>query len=271
MDLDAYLDRIAYRGPLAPDLATLTEMMRAHLFAVPYENLDVAAGVPVSRDPAAIEAKIVGRRRGGWCYEMNGMLARALRAAGFDVEERAGGVRRDVAGDGQIGNHLVLLVRLDGATYLVDAGFGDGLRAPVPLAESSFVQDGLAFRLERLDARFWRLHNHPRGSASSFDLSLDPADAPRLDAKCADLQSDPAGKFRANVVAIRHRPDGIVMLRNRTRRWLPLAGGVEERDLESAEEMAATLRSEFDLDPPAPGRLWAIADARWRDARAAGA
>jgi N-hydroxyarylamine O-acetyltransferase len=72
MDLQAYFDRIGFAGPARPDLATLRAIHRAHLLAVPYENLDVQLGRPVTLDPAHAFDKIVRRRRGGWCYEMKG-------------------------------------------------------------------------------------------------------------------------------------------------------------------------------------------------------
>jgi len=68
VELAAYLERIGYAGPARPDLATLRAVHRAHLQAIPYENLDVQLGRPVSIDPAAAYDKIVRRRRGGWCY-----------------------------------------------------------------------------------------------------------------------------------------------------------------------------------------------------------
>jgi N-hydroxyarylamine O-acetyltransferase len=74
----------------------------------------------------------VTRRRGGWCYEMNGLMDWALREIGFKVTRMAGGVMRASVGDGVVGNHLVLKVDLD-RPYLADVGFGDGLVEPIPI------------------------------------------------------------------------------------------------------------------------------------------
>ena len=115
MDIDAYLERIGAPPPAAVTLDALAELVLAHLYSVPFENLDIAAGRRLSVDVEAIHDKIVTRRRGGFCYELNGLFAGLLRELGYDVtllaaevpEPRDGGPRHDRA-------HLVLLVDLDG-------------------------------------------------------------------------------------------------------------------------------------------------------------
>lgn len=91
MKLHDYLARIEYRGPLATDLACLSAIHRQHLLAIPYEDLDVQLGRPLDLDPERIFEKIVTGRRGGWCYEMNGLLCWALREIGFEVQRMVGG------------------------------------------------------------------------------------------------------------------------------------------------------------------------------------
>src|SRR5205085_8232372 len=83
--VQAYLDRIGYDGPTEPGLITLTGLQRAHMLSVPFENLDVHLGRRLVLDPAANFEKIVGRRRGGWCFELNGLFGWLLEQLGFDV------------------------------------------------------------------------------------------------------------------------------------------------------------------------------------------
>src|SRR5690242_11838717 len=97
-DVAAYLDRIAYTGPLTPSLATLRALHLAHLRAVPFENLDIGLGRPIVLDDAALYEKIVVRQRGGFCYELNGLFARLLCELGFPVTLLSAGVK---GGDGQ--------------------------------------------------------------------------------------------------------------------------------------------------------------------------
>src|SRR5436305_7150802 len=118
MELSAYLERIVHAGPVAPDVATLKALHRAHLTAIPYENLDVQLGRPLTTDPAAAYDKIVRRGRGGWCYEMNGLFGAMLEEIGFSVTRMAGAANRELLGDVVIGNHLVLGVEIEGATWI---------------------------------------------------------------------------------------------------------------------------------------------------------
>src|SRR5438270_13953150 len=108
MNLAAYLDRIRDQGRPRPDRETLAAIQRHHLTAIPYENLDVQLGRPRTTDPAAAFDKLVTRRRGGWCYEMNGLMGWALSEIGFSVTPLATGVMTSSAGDDQTANQLVL-------------------------------------------------------------------------------------------------------------------------------------------------------------------
>lgn len=253
MRLADYLGRIGYDGPLNVDLETLTGVHRAHLLAVPYENIDVALRRPVTREPAAAFDKIVTRGRGGWCYELNGLLAWALEEIGFPVTRLAGGVHRATIGDDAIGNHLVLRVDLD-RPHIADAGFGDGMLEPIPLAEGAHTQNGFTFRTEKLDAHWWRFHNHPHGSAPSFDFRDEPADAALLDRQCQALQED-GSRFVANVIMQKHTPDGIAALRGRALRLIS-GSRVECREIENRTDYAAVLTQTFGLPTDDAAALW---------------
>ena len=138
--LAAYLARIGYAGPIEPTTDVLYAVHRRHLLAIPYENLDIHLGRELSLNLPAIFDKIVTRRRGGWCYEMNGLLAWALREMGFDVTLLSGAE----------GKHLVLRVQLEQA-WLADVGYGNGILEPLPLIEGEHTQHGFVFRLSRDD------------------------------------------------------------------------------------------------------------------------
>lgn len=258
--LDAYLERIGYDGPVAPTLACLTAIHRAQALTIPYENVDVQLGVTVGQEPAAIFDKVVTRRRGGWCYELNGMLQQALVAAGFDVRRVAGGVHRHERGDAAVGNHLVLLVRLD-RVYIADLGLGDGLRDPVPLAEGSYRQGALEFGLDRVDDGYWRLTNHPGGDPVAFDFREDPADEELLARQCHRLQTSPESGFVQNLACQRMTTDGLVSLTGRVLA-VRTPAGTEKTLVGSAEELAAVLDREFGIRGVDADRLWPKVAAR---------
>ncbi|MEU4830536.1 arylamine N-acetyltransferase [Streptosporangium sp. NPDC023615] len=151
MTVEPILRRIGHRGPANADLETLFALHRAWRQTVPYENLDIQLGRPISLEPDALFDKLVRRRRGGYCYEQNAVLATLLRLVGFRVTMVEAGALRAVRGEAMWGNHNALLVDLDGRRWLADAGIGDGFVEPLPLREGSHAQGDLTYRLERLD------------------------------------------------------------------------------------------------------------------------
>ena len=111
MDLDGYFRRIDYSGDVQPTRPVLAALLRAHVCSVPFENLDVQLGRALTIEPEAAYEKIVNRRRGGWCYEQNGLFGWALTKVGFDVTRVAAAVMRHERGEISDANHLTLLVR----------------------------------------------------------------------------------------------------------------------------------------------------------------
>jgi N-hydroxyarylamine O-acetyltransferase len=263
VNLQAYLDRIKFEGRAQPDLDTLTRVHRGHVENIPYENLDVQLGRKLTRDPQAAFDKIVTRRRGGWCYEMNGLLDWALREIGFNVTRMAGGVMRAVRGDDALGNHLILRVDLGDGPYLADAGFGDGLLEPMKMTAGTSRQKFLTFALEDLGQGWLRFHADPLSGAMTFDFKMEPAKEQLLDAKCIWLQTDPSSGFVLNAVVQRHLPDAIAIMRGRT---LKLVGTeTTVHDIASADAYVETLKSVFALDLPEARSLWPKIEARHRE------
>lgn len=132
MDLNSYLDRIGAARPATLDIAALRELHLRHLHAVPFENLSIHLDEPIDLTEQALLDKIVRRRRGGFCYELNGAFAHLLRGLGFDVTLLSAKV---VQPDGRVGppfDHLALRVELD-EPWLVDVGFGRNSLYPLRL------------------------------------------------------------------------------------------------------------------------------------------
>lgn len=156
--LPAYLERIGFEGKPRADLASVEAMMRRQLRSVPFENLDVLAGKGVSLQPEAIVDKLVGRRRGGYCYEINGLFALALTALG--IPWRFVAARPMIYPVARPRTHMALVVQVDGADWLCDLGFGAyGIRAPLRLDADGVEirQDHDRYMLVRRDAREYRL------------------------------------------------------------------------------------------------------------------
>ncbi|OSC23499.1 arylamine N-acetyltransferase [Mycobacterium vulneris] len=129
LDLDGYFDRIDYRGAAEPTLEVLQDLMTAHTGSIPFENLDPLMGVPVDDlSPEALTDKLVRRRRGGYCYEQNGLMGYVLTEIGFRVRRLAGRVVWMLPPNSPLGaqTHTVLAVTFPGSqgSFLVDVGFG---------------------------------------------------------------------------------------------------------------------------------------------------
>lgn len=132
MDIDAYLKRLGVSGPIEPDLDNLELLQRAHLTAVPFENLDVYARRQVRTDDVWTLSKVVDSRRGGWCFELNGAFASLLTALGYQVHRLAATVLMDGGSNAPMPTHLTIEVNLE-HPYVVDVGFGDSFIRPLPL------------------------------------------------------------------------------------------------------------------------------------------
>ncbi len=260
MTIDSILRRIGHHGPVAADLGTLFALHRAWRQAVPYENLDIQLGRPISLEPDALFDKLVRRRRGGYCYEQNAGLAMLLRLAGFQVTMVEAGVLRAARGEAMWGNHNALLVDLDGRRWLADAGIGDGFVEPLPLREGPHTQGDLAYRLERLDPDTWRFHHHPGGTVASYDFRLLPREIADFAARSREMSTSAESAYVTTLMAARPVAGHTLILLSRTLRRLG-ADGRTSRTIGDADEFARTLSTDFlvpldDLGQDGVARLW---------------
>ncbi len=251
--LDRYFARIGYRGPRDASLGTLCALHRAHLLAIPFENLDVHLGIPITLDPEAMFTKLVDERRGGWCFEMNGVFGRVLETIGFDVRYVSAAVGRDTRGWRAQGNHLALVVRLD-RSWIADVGFGDGFLAPLPLEPGTYTQGFLGYRVSR-DGPWWRVRGHEFGGADGFDFTLTPRALDDFRTQCRELQTSPDSGFVKSIVCARFMISGLVVLRGAVLHEVTGAG-VKTHVLRDAVAFDRALREWFDLAVPGVDELW---------------
>ena len=173
--LTDYLHRIDYTGTPKADIETVTRMMRRQLFSVPFENLDVQAGKIVSLVPEDIVEKIVNRKRGGYCYEVNGLFAMALESLGIRYQYVA--ARPMIYPARRPRTHMALVITLEGERWLCDLGFGSyGIRAPMRLdaLDAEIAQDDDTFMLSLGEDGFYLLRAKVDGEWANqyaFDLS----------------------------------------------------------------------------------------------------
>ncbi|GJM14669.1 MAG: hypothetical protein DHS20C12_30720 [Pseudohongiella sp.] len=258
MNIDNYLQRIAYGGSTEPNFATLQSIHRHHCLAIPYENIDVIMQTPVSRNLENIHEKIVTKVRGGWCYEMNGLLGWALEALGFKVTPLCGGVMRSQFGDAALANHLVLRIDLE-HSWIADSGLGDGILEPLPLVAGSYRQRGSDYTLEQLEEGSWRFHNRTGSMPPDYDFFNQRADEALLDKQCAHLQQDPESMFRKNLICQLMTENGGYGLLGKV---LTNQETGERRYLIDGEDLREVLVTSFKLVPPPLQGLWELVERR---------
>jgi len=249
--LAAYLERIGLDAPAPATQDGLKRLMAAHLHAIPFENLDVFLGRGSARGIEAIHAKLVERRRGGWCYEQNGLFGWALGEMGFDVTPMAARVNKT---EGEPGGHLTLLVRADRQEWLVDVGFGGSQVAPLPLEPHSSRHEPFSISLTRR-GDWWRYTEDPGDKPFFYEFRREPADPGRLAHWNAWQETDPASNFVGNLVAQRRLGSEHLMLRGRVFTILSTAGA-SRRLLSGPNELVELLHSRFDLDVPEVAERW---------------
>ncbi len=257
MQLSDYLRRIDWSGPATPTLDTLGALLRRHNHCVPFENLDVQLGKKLTTSVEEAYAKIVDDRRGGWCYEQNGLFGWALSVIGFEVQRIAATVMRAERGPTAYANHLALLVNEPDAEerWLVDVGFGGSLLSPLALEKGTYEHAPFTVGLRRLEDGHWQFWESLGDGEFSFDFEDDFADEDALSVRCDYLQTSPESRFVQNLVCQLRLPDSHVTLRGRVLS-VAASDGEHKRVLESAEELVATLETAFGLDVPEAAQLW---------------
>ncbi len=248
MDLRAYLDRIGYCGDATPTLETLRAMHRAHFYNVPFENLDIARGVRISvSDESVLFDKVVRRRRGGFCLELTGLFARALREIGFSVEVI--GARVLMNGFlSQNMSHMISIVHLD-EPWIADVGFGGRIVEPLRFNERGEQIFGHRRYVVANDGDHYLVTCDEAATPPpmTYVFTLQPRAFDEFDNVCDWLQTSPDSRFTQGDVASLATPDGRKTLAGRT--LITTSSDTrDERELTSEEEKARILRERFGVD-----------------------
>lgn len=248
MDVSSYLNRINYIGPRDPSAETLLVLHKAHLLAVPFENLDIHLKRPIVLDEERLLYKIVNERRGGFCYELNTAFCALLRGLGFQVSMLSAGVARDEGGFDPPFDHMALLVQLE-ERWLADVGFGDSFTEPLRLDfRGPQDQNGESYRI--IDAEEQHLIMERRESESwkpQFRFTLEPYPLDAYNDMCRYHQTSPESPFTRKQVCTRATAEGRITVSN-MRLIVTRKGEKQERELASHEEWIETLREQFGVD-----------------------
>ncbi|MEO9827723.1 MAG: arylamine N-acetyltransferase, partial [Paracoccaceae bacterium] len=261
MKLDHYLTRIRFTGDPRPDRATLTALMQAQLRTVPFENLDQQLGVPVPTDVKSAYTKVVDNRRGGWCFELNGLFRWTLSEIGFEVQTLAAHVGDNGESRSAPADHMFLRVDCD-EPLLVDVGFGGSMIEPIPLFQANTSQPPYTLTVTEEDNGYFRFSEQLAGAEpTSFDYRMTPVSDTHFDEISKSLQTDETSSFRRMLKAQRRTVDRHVILRGCVKKTIGLQG-TTENILTSSKELLDCLHDDFDLDVREIASLWSTISKR---------
>ncbi|OBF28344.1 arylamine N-acetyltransferase [Mycobacterium sp. ACS1612] len=253
MDVAAYFDRIGYRGPADPTIDTVRALVAAHNRAIPFENLDPLLGIPVvDLSAAALTDKLVHRRRGGYCYEHNGLMGYVLEELGYGVERFAGRVVwTNPDGPLPAQTHQVLGVSMPGGDrrLLVDVGFGgQTLTSPIRL-EAGPVQETRhePYRLTQR-AEGYQLEAQIRGAWQPLYM-FTTCPQPRIDLEVGSwyVSTYPESRFVTGLTAAVVQDDARYNLRGR-HLAIHRADGTEQITFDTAAGVLTALTDRFGID-----------------------
>jgi N-hydroxyarylamine O-acetyltransferase len=204
-DLPSYLTRIGYDGPLEPTAETLAGLHRAHVAAIPFENLDLLLGRGISVDLGRVQTKLVTNRRGGYCYEHGLLFAAALERLGYFVRRLLARI-----GDNQQRprprTHMTLLVDAEDGPWLADVGFGAGLLEPLPWnqAGKAHRQGGWTYQLLFRPGEAWQLRQRTDGGWSTlYSFTDEPQHAADIEMANHFTATHPSSPFVGHAVVMR--------------------------------------------------------------------
>jgi N-hydroxyarylamine O-acetyltransferase len=254
LDIAAYFRRIGYTGSVTPTRSTLDAITCAHAQAIPFENIDVLLGQPIRLTTEALFEKLVVRRRGGYCFEQNGLMLAVLENLGFDVTPISARVRIDRPRSvTPPRTHLFLRVELDGESWLTDVGVGalsltGALRLmpevvqPTPHEPRRLMIEGGRWFHQVALADEWH-------DVSEFTLEV----MPLIDRVVANwyTSTSPESHFKDRLVVARAAPDGRrITLRNDLLSVRERDGSATKQQLLTARELRSVLSQAFRLEVP---------------------
>ncbi|MER5938749.1 arylamine N-acetyltransferase [Streptomyces sp. NPDC001928] len=262
VEVDAYLRRLGVEHPAWPTVDVLRELQLRHLQTVPFENLSVHLGEEIVLEEKRLLDKVVGARRGGFCYELNGSFGALLGALGFDVTLLAARVHGK---EGRLGipyDHMTLKVgTVDGGAWLADVGFGAHSHYPLAFeARGEQVDPAGVFRIVEAgpDAAGVR-GGYDSAEAADLDVVMDGRPQYRLERRPRALgdfvagawwhSTSPLSHFTQSLVCSRVTEEGgRITLSGRTFKTTAADGTREEQELGTDEEVLKVYRERFGIE-----------------------
>jgi N-hydroxyarylamine O-acetyltransferase len=251
MNKKIYLERIGIeKTNIAADLENLKLLQRRHLLSVPFENLDIYWKRPISLDEKCFSDKIIGKKRGGFCYELNGLFYELLEEIGFQSKIISAKVSK---GNGEFGaeyDHLAIITRIKDEEYLVDVGFGSFSAEPLKFVlDVEQKDDNGVFLIEKFDDEYFKVVRKD-GNVwhSEYIFSTLERDLTEFAGMCEFHQTSPESHFTRGKICSLMTPEGRKTLTNE--RFIETKSGQKkEIPVNSDEQFNQILAKEFHIEP----------------------
>ncbi|MCW9705506.1 arylamine N-acetyltransferase family protein [Fodinibius salsisoli] len=253
INLDNYFERIGYEGTPTPTLDTLRILHEKHTEAIPFENLNPLLALPVKLDLQSLEDKMIQNQRGGYCFEQNLLFRNVLQQIGFEVKGLAARVRWNKSEEEMTPRgHMLLLVQVEGRSYIADVGFGGSTLSAPMLLEPDMVQQTPhePYRLVQKEEEYLLQIQIKEEWKALYQFGLQEHYQPDYELTSWYLSHHPESHFVNDLIAARTAPGRRYVLSGNTFKIHHLEGPTEEQTLETANELRIVLENEFKLALP---------------------
>lgn len=248
MDKKKYLNRIGIENTdISVNSANLKFLQKQHLFSVPFENLDIHWKRPIILNTENFYEKIVGEKRGGFCYELNGLFYELLNTLGFHSKIISARVF-DGKGFNAEYDHLAILTKINEEEFLVDVGFGDFAAEPLKIVlDAEQMDENGAFRLTKFDEEYFEVAKKDGENWTSEYIFKNLAqDLAEFSEMCVFHQTSPASHFTRGKVCSLLTENGRTTLTDD--KFIETNKGAKtERKISSEREFNEVLLREFSI------------------------
>lgn len=248
IDAQPYLDRLQLKKE-AVSLPYLRKLHRAHLLHIPFENLDIHYRRKIVLDIGLIYKKVIGEKRGGLCYELNGLFYHLLARLGFEVFLGSASVFDEDSLSEEF-DHMIIFVRVEDKTYLCDVGFGSSFTEPRQLTTNVSQLDYTKYyKFETTPDDEWVLKSSDDNSdfKSVYQFLIKPRQLIEFLHRCNYHQESENSKFTRQKLITQLFPEGRVTLTDKKLR-VNLYGEVKEKDILNEDEFLAQLQERFGIN-----------------------
>ncbi len=248
MDTQLYLDRINFHKKIVVTKEVLFELQKTHLLNVPFENLDIHYGKKISIQPNDIYQKVIIEKRGGFCYELNGLFHQLLKKIGFNVKLISAQVHIKKGEYSPKYDHLAIIATIDNQKYLVDVGFGKFSLEPLKIEINQKIKDNFGqFKFDKYDSDFFRINEIVNNDLiPQYIFKIQESKLSEFEKRCDFHQTSKDSHFTQKKVISIAKENGRITLNNTRLKITHL--GIEKEIRFDEKEYKSRLKEHFNIE-----------------------